>query len=98
MDVSISSVRMYTMVHSSEDKQDASFRNLLEAFLVFTFTAFVLVEAFGLGPVIMRRRKSIAPVFRILDRGLTMPTDEEGFKPPFMAGRIEFRHVGFRFV
>lgn len=79
-------------------QQDSSFPNLLKAFLVFTFTTFVLVEAFGLGPVIMRRRKSIAPVFSILDRGLTMPTDEEGLKPPFMAGRIEFRHVGFRCV
>ncbi|KAG0562857.1 hypothetical protein KC19_9G176700 [Ceratodon purpureus] len=78
-------------------QQDSSFPNLLKAFLVFTFTTFVLVEAFGLGPVIMRRRKTIASVFSILDRGLTMPTDEEGLKPPFMAGRIEFRHVGFRY-
>jgi hypothetical protein len=64
MDVSISSVRMYTMVHSSEDKQDASFRNLLEAFLVFTFTAFVLWEAFEIGPVI--NKNNCRPIMSVL--------------------------------
>lgn len=76
----------------------SDFRDLLKAFLVFTFTTFILVEAFGLGPVIMRRRKSVAPVFSILERSSTMGTDEEGLKPPFIAGRIEFRHVEFRYV
>jgi len=78
-------------------QQVSSIPNLLKAFIIFTFTTFVLVESFGLGPVIMRRRKSIAPVFSILDRGLAMGTDEEGAKPPFVAGRIEFRHVRFRY-
>jgi hypothetical protein len=27
-----------------------------------------------------------------------MGTDEEGLKPPFTAGRLEFRHVEFRYV
>lgn len=78
-------------------RQNTSFPNLLKAFLVFTFTAFALVEAFGLGPVIVRRRKSVAQVFNILDQQSKMGADEEGLKPPFIAGRIEFRRVEFRY-
>ena len=77
-------------------QHDASFPDLLKAFLVYSFTAFALVEGFGLGPVIVRRRKSVAPVFSIMDRCSKIGTDEEGLKPPFTAGRIEFRHVEFR--
>jgi ATP-binding cassette subfamily B (MDR/TAP) protein 1 len=63
---------------------------------VFTFTTFALVEAFGLGPSVVKRRKSVASVFNIIDRQSKMETDDVGLKPPHILGRIEFRDVDFR--
>lgn len=74
-----------------------SFPNFLKAFLVFTFTTFALVEAFGLGPSVVKRRKSVASVFSIIDRQSKMETDDVGLKPPHILGRIEFRDVDFRY-
>lgn len=74
-----------------------NFPNFLKAYLVFTFTTFALVEVFGLGPSVVKRRKSVGPVFSIIDRQSKMETDDMGQKPPHIEGLIEFRDVEFRY-
>ncbi|KAK7270087.1 hypothetical protein RIF29_22986 [Crotalaria pallida] len=68
----------------------------LKEYMVFSFATFSLVEAFGLAPYILKRRKSLISVFEIIDRVPKIdPDDSSGLKPPNVYGSIEFRNVDF---
>lgn len=68
----------------------------LKEYMVFTFATFALVEPFGLAPYILKRRKSLASVFEIIDREPKInPDDNEALKPPTVYGSIELRNVDF---
>ncbi|WVZ49600.1 hypothetical protein U9M48_000942 [Paspalum notatum var. saurae] len=68
----------------------------LKEYMVFSFATFALVEPFGLAPYILKRRKSLASVFEIIDRVPKIdPDDASGLKPPNVYGSIEFRNVDF---
>lgn len=68
----------------------------LKEYMVFTFATFALVEPFGLAPYILKRRKSLASVFEIIDREPKIdPDDNEALKPPNVYGSIELRNVDF---
>ncbi|XP_026443149.1 ABC transporter B family member 20-like [Papaver somniferum] len=68
----------------------------LKEYIVFSFTTFALVEPFGLAPYILKRRKSLASVFEIIDRSPKIdPDDNTGLKPPNVYGSIELKNVDF---
>lgn len=68
----------------------------LKEYMVLTFATFALMEPFGLAPYILKRRKSLASVFQIIDREAKInPDDNEGLKPPNVYGSIELRNVDF---
>ncbi|KAL5716910.1 ABC-type xenobiotic transporter [Ranunculus cassubicifolius] len=68
----------------------------LKEYMVFSFATFALVEPFGLAPYILKRRKSLASVFEIIDRVPTIdPDDSAGLKPPNVYGSLELKNVDF---
>ncbi|XP_026412562.1 ABC transporter B family member 20-like [Papaver somniferum] len=68
----------------------------LKEYMVFSFATFALVEPFGLAPYILKRRKSLASVFEIIDRVPKIdPDDNSGLKPPNVYGSIELKNVDF---
>ncbi|KAJ6833435.1 ABC transporter B family member 20-like [Iris pallida] len=68
----------------------------LKEYMVFSFATFALVEPFGLAPYILKRRKSLASVFDIIDRVPKIdPDDNAGLKPPNVYGSIELKGVDF---
>lgn len=85
--------------HVLRRESNTSFPNIIKAYLVFTFTAFSLIEVFGLGPSVLKRRKSVAPVFSIINRRSQVEGlgDDAGQKPSHLVGLIEFRDLEFRF-
>lgn len=79
-------------------KGQGSLPNVLKLFIVFSFTVFALVGAFGLAPFILKRRQAVVPVFSIIDRSPKIEGDEHtGFKPAATKGDIEFKDVEFRY-
>ncbi|XP_024383964.1 ABC transporter B family member 20 isoform X2 [Physcomitrium patens] len=85
--------------HVLRRESNTSFPNIIKAYLVFTFTAFSLIEVFGLGPSVLKRRKSVAPVFSIINRRSQVEGlgDDAGQKPSHLVGLIEFRDLEFRY-
>ncbi|XP_030450872.1 ABC transporter B family member 20-like isoform X1 [Syzygium oleosum] len=68
----------------------------LKEYMVFSFATFALVEPFGLAPYILKRRKSLASVFKIIDRVPQIdPDDSSAMKPPNVYGTIELKNVDF---
>ncbi|KAJ6820072.1 ABC transporter B family member 20 [Iris pallida] len=68
----------------------------VKEYIVFSFATFALVEPFGLAPYILKRRKSLASVFEIIDRVPKIdPDDSAGLKPPNVYGSIELKGVDF---
>lgn len=68
----------------------------LKEYMVFSFATFALVEPFGLAPYILKRRKSLASVFEIIDRVPQIdPDDNAALKPPNVYGSIELKNVDF---
>ncbi|KAJ4805139.1 hypothetical protein LUZ62_017705 [Rhynchospora pubera] len=68
----------------------------IKEYMVFSFATFALVYPFGLAPYILKRRKSLIPVFEIIDRApIIDPDDNSGLKPPNVYGSMEFRNVDF---
>ncbi|KAF8008909.1 hypothetical protein BT93_J0031 [Corymbia citriodora subsp. variegata] len=68
----------------------------MKEFMVFSFATFALVEPFGLAPYILKRRKSLASVFEIIDRAPKIdPDDNAAVKPPNVYGSIELKNVDF---
>ncbi|XP_052485574.1 ABC transporter B family member 20 isoform X2 [Gossypium raimondii] len=68
----------------------------LKEYMVFSFATFALVEPFGLAPYILKRRKSLASVFEIIDRVPKIEPDENSaLKPPNVYGSIELKNVDF---
>ncbi|OWM70097.1 hypothetical protein CDL15_Pgr025947 [Punica granatum] len=68
----------------------------LKEYMVFSFATFALVEPFGLAPYILKRRKSLASVFEIIDRVPQIePDDTNAMKPPNVYGSIELKNVDF---
>ncbi|KAI3951638.1 hypothetical protein MKW92_002881 [Papaver armeniacum] len=68
----------------------------VKVYMVFSFATFALVEPFGLAPYILKRRKSLASVFEIIDRVPKIdPDDNSGLKPPNVYGSIELKNVDF---
>lgn len=89
---------LWYVAHTLASESTTSFPNVIKAYLVFTFTSFSLIEVFGLGPSVVKRRKCITPVFSIIDRRSQTSElgDDAGQKPSHIAGLIEFRDVEFR--
>ncbi|WOL00692.1 hypothetical protein Cni_G09405 [Canna indica] len=84
----------YTAV--SVDEGRLGIATALKEYIVFTFATFALVEPFGLAPYILKRRKSLASVFEIIDRVPNIdPDDNTGIKPPNIYGSIELKNVDF---
>ncbi|KAL2641408.1 hypothetical protein R1flu_008995 [Riccia fluitans] len=78
--------------------QQSEFPRPLRGYLVFSFVTFVMIEAFGLAPLILKRRKSIVPVFAIIDRKPKVESDDHvGLKPVHVDGRLEFQDVEFMY-
>ncbi|KAG6554301.1 hypothetical protein Mapa_004217 [Marchantia paleacea] len=78
--------------------QEAEFPRPLRGYLVFSFVTFVMIEAFGLAPLILKRRYSILPVFAIIDRKPKVESEDHvGLKPAQIAGRLEFQDVEFMY-
>ncbi|KAK9061212.1 hypothetical protein SSX86_018392 [Deinandra increscens subsp. villosa] len=70
----------------------------LKEYMVFSFTTFALVEPLGLAPYILKRRKSLVPVFEIIDRvPKIQPDDTAAVKPPNVYGSIELKNVDFSY-
>lgn len=68
----------------------------IKEYMVFSFATFALVYPFGLAPYILKRRKSLIPVFDIIDRApIIDPDDTSGLKPPNVYGSMDFRNVNF---
>ncbi|KAL4292146.1 hypothetical protein GQ457_14G023410 [Hibiscus cannabinus] len=68
----------------------------VKEYIVFSFATFALVEPFGLAPYILKRRKSLASVFEIIDRVPKIePDDNSALKPPNVYGSIELKNVDF---
>ncbi|KAG2326387.1 hypothetical protein Bca52824_009115 [Brassica carinata] len=68
----------------------------LTEYMVFSFATFALVEPFGLAPYILKRRKSLASVFEIIDRVPTIePDDTSALSPPNVYGSIELKNIDF---
>ncbi|KAE8683283.1 ABC transporter B family member 20 [Hibiscus syriacus] len=68
----------------------------VKEYLVFSFATFALVEPFGLAPYILKRRKSLASVFEIIERVPKIePDDNSALKPPNVYGSIELKNVDF---
>ncbi|XP_030512555.2 ABC transporter B family member 20-like isoform X2 [Rhodamnia argentea] len=68
----------------------------VKEYMVFSFATFALVEPFGLAPYILKRRKSLASVFKIIDRVPQIdPDDSSALKPPNVYGTIELKNVDF---
>lgn len=68
----------------------------LKEYIVFSFVTFALVEPFGLAPYILKRRKSLASVFKIIDRVPQIdPDDSSAMKPPNVYGTIDLKNVDF---
>ncbi|KAK8514892.1 hypothetical protein V6N13_121840 [Hibiscus sabdariffa] len=68
----------------------------VKEYIVFSFATFALVEPFGLAPYILKRRKSLASVFEIIERVPKIePDDNSALKPPNVYGSIELKNVDF---
>ena len=68
----------------------------LTEYMVFSFATFALVEPFGLAPYILKRRRSLASVFEIIDRVPTIePDDTSALSPPNVYGSIELKNIDF---
>ncbi|KAL4388018.1 hypothetical protein GQ457_09G029280 [Hibiscus cannabinus] len=68
----------------------------VKEYMVFSFATFALVEPFGLAPYILKRRKSLASVFEIIERVPKIePDDNTALKPPNVYGSIELKNVDF---
>ncbi|CAH2058721.1 unnamed protein product [Thlaspi arvense] len=68
----------------------------LTEYMVFSFATFALVEPFGLAPYILKRRRSLASVFEIIDRVPTIePDDTLALSPPNVYGSIELKNIDF---
>ncbi|KAK8671694.1 hypothetical protein V6N13_038281 [Hibiscus sabdariffa] len=68
----------------------------VKEYMVFSFATFALVEPFGLAPYILKRRKSLASVFEIIERVPKIePDDNSALKPPNVYGSIELKNVDF---
>ena len=68
----------------------------LTEYMVFSFATFALVEPFGLAPYILKRRKSLASVFEIIERVPTIePDDTSALSPPNVYGSIELKNIDF---
>ncbi|KAL3732177.1 hypothetical protein ACJRO7_028934 [Eucalyptus globulus] len=65
----------------------------------FSFATFTLVKPFGLAPCILKRRKSLASVFQIIDRVPQIdPDDSSAMKPHNVCGTIELKNVDFCYL
>lgn len=70
----------------------------VKEYMVFSFATFALVEPFGLAPYILKRRKSLASVFEIIDRNPKIdPDDNSALRPPNVFGSIELKNVDFSY-
>ena len=68
----------------------------LTEYMVFSFATFALVEPFGLAPYILKRRRSLASVFEIIDRLPTIePDDTSALSPLNVYGSIELKNIDF---
>ncbi|KAL3521042.1 hypothetical protein ACH5RR_019191 [Cinchona calisaya] len=86
----------YTAV--SVKNQYMSLATALKEYMVFSFATFALVEPFGLAPYILKRRKSLASVFEIIDRVPKIDPDENSaMKPPNVYGSIELKNIDFSY-
>ncbi|XP_078178759.1 ABC transporter B family member 20-like isoform X1 [Carex rostrata] len=80
----------------SVHKNHLTLMTAIKEYMVFSFATFALVYPFGLAPYILKRRKSLIPVFDIIDRApIIDPDDTSGLKPPNVYGSMEFRNVNF---
>jgi ATP-binding cassette subfamily B (MDR/TAP) protein 1 len=77
---------------------EVAFPHPLRGYIVYSFVTFVMIEAFGLAPLILKRRQSIVPVFAIIDRRPKVESDDHvGSKPIIVAGRLEFQDVEYMY-
>ncbi|XP_019101245.1 PREDICTED: ABC transporter B family member 6-like [Camelina sativa] len=80
----------------SVDRRYMKLSTALTEYMVFSFATFALVEPFGLAPYILKRRRSLASVFEIIDRVPTIePDDTSALSPPNVYGSIELKNIDF---